>query len=59
MKSRPSTQLVLFLALCAFTVVNLTPIIWAFMVSIKQPVDAFATPPALIFTPTFEFHHDV
>lgn len=58
---RPSraTQTLLFLALCAFTVVNLTPIIWAFMTSIKQPVDAFAVPPKLIFTPTFEFHYQV
>jgi len=44
---RPSraSQTLLFLALCAFTVVNLTPIIWAFMTSIKLPVDAFSVPP--------------
>lgn len=59
MRPSPFSQMVLFLALCGFTVVQLTPIIWAFMVSIKQPVDAFATPPLLIFTPTFEFHLDV
>jgi multiple sugar transport system permease protein len=59
MKPRLHTQMVLFLALCAFTAFNLTPVIWAFMVSIKYPVDAFATPPMLIFTPTFEFHYQV
>ena len=59
MKPRLYSQMALFLALCALTVVQLTPIIWAFMVSIKQPVDAFATPPMLIFTPTFQFHYEV
>ena len=49
----------LFLALCVFTVLNLTPIIWAFLISIKQPVDAFSIPPTLIFTPTWEFHYEV
>jgi multiple sugar transport system permease protein len=59
MRARAHTQVLLFLALCAFTVVNLTPIIWAFLTSIKQPVDAFAVPPKLIFTPTFDFHREV
>ena len=59
MRARAHTQLLLFLALCAFTVVNLTPIFWAFLTSIKQPVDAFAVPPKLIFTPTFDFHREV
>ena len=53
------TQLLLFIALCAFTAINLTPVIWAFLTSIKQPVDAFAIPPKLVFTPTAEFHHAV
>ena len=59
MRARAHTQVLLFLALCAFTVVNLTPIIWAFLTSIKQPVDAFAVPPKLIFSPTFDFHREV
>jgi multiple sugar transport system permease protein len=59
MRSKPHVQMILFLALCGFTVVQLTPIIWAFMVSIKQPVDAFATPPLLVFEPTFQFHYEV
>lgn len=59
MRAKLHWQLVLFVALCGFTVINLTPIIWAFMISIKQPVDAFAVPPMLVFTPTFEFHYQV
>jgi multiple sugar transport system permease protein len=59
MRPSRSSQFLLFVALCAFTVVNLTPIIWAFLTSIKLPVDAFAVPPKLIFTPTFEFHYQV
>ena len=58
-RARAHTQILLFLALCAFTIVNLTPIIWAFLTSIKQPVDAFAVPPKLIFSPTFDFHREV
>ena len=45
-------QLPLFLLLAGFTAVNLTPIIWGMLISIKQPVDAFSVPPTLIFTPT-------
>lgn len=57
-RSRAS-QTLLFLALCLFTALMLTPVIWAFMTSIKQPVDAFAIPPKLLFAPTFEFHQQV
>jgi multiple sugar transport system permease protein len=59
MKSRLRTQLVLFAGLCGFTVVNLVPVIWTLLTSIKQPVDAFSIPPKLIFAPTFEFHYQV
>ena len=52
-------QLALFLLLAAFTAMNLTPVIWGVLISIKQPVDAFSVPPTLIFTPTFEFHMQV
>jgi multiple sugar transport system permease protein len=51
--------MLLFVILCGFTAINLTPIIWAFLTSIKLPVDAFATPPVFVFTPTFEFHYQV
>lgn len=60
MNARPRmSQTLLFLALCLFTALMLTPVIWAFMTSIKQPVDAFAIPPKLVFAPTFEFHRQV
>ena len=56
---RRRSQVLLFAALCLFTAVNLTPIFWAFLVSIKQPVDAFSVPPKLFFAPTFGFHYQV
>jgi multiple sugar transport system permease protein len=54
--SQGIARVVLFAGLLAFTAVNLTPVAWALLTSIKQPVDAFAIPPKLIFSPTFEFH---
>jgi multiple sugar transport system permease protein len=59
MPRQTRTQLALFVALCGFTAVNLVPVIWAFLTSIKQPVDAFSYPPKLIFTPTFAFHYEI
>ncbi len=59
MAPKMRTQIILFVALAAFTAVNLTPIIWAFLTSIKLPVDAFAVPPKLVFDPTFAFHYEV
>jgi multiple sugar transport system permease protein len=53
------TQVPLFLLLCGFTAVNLTPVVWAVLTSFKQPVDAFAVPPTLVFTPTLTFHYQV
>ncbi len=53
------SQLPLFLALCGFTAVNLTPMIWGVLTSIKHPVDAFAVPPRLFFAPTWEFHAQI
>ena len=53
------TQIVLLLFLVPFTVLNLVPVIWGFLISIKQPADAFAIPPRLIFEPTFEFHYQI
>ena len=54
-----SSQVLLFLALAVFTAVMLTPVAWAFLTSIKQPIDAFAIPPKLVFTPTLDFHQQV
>ncbi len=59
MKPPFRTQFPLFVVLCAFTVLNLTPVLWGFLTSIKQPVDAFSVPPKFIFTPTAEFHHQI
>ena len=59
MAPKQRTQVILFVALCAFTTLNLVPILWAFLTSIKLPVDAFAVPPKLVFEPTFQFHHEV
>lgn len=52
-------QIPLFIILLLFCVMNLTPVAWGFLTSIKQPVDAFAVPPKVIFHPTFEFHWEV
>ena len=46
MKPSRHAQMFLFAGLCAFTALNLTPILWAFLTSIKLPVDAFATRPS-------------
>jgi len=54
-----ASQLLLFVALAAFTAVMLTPVVWALMTSIKQPIDAFAIPPKIVFEPTLEFHRQV
>jgi multiple sugar transport system permease protein len=59
MRRRAVPQILLFVALAAFTAINLTPILWAFLTSIKQPVDAFSVPPKFIFAPTGEFHYQV
>jgi multiple sugar transport system permease protein len=38
---------------------NLIPVLWGLLTSIKNPVDAFAVPPKLIFRPTLAFHYKV
>jgi multiple sugar transport system permease protein len=59
MRSVRLTRWLIFATLCVFTAINLTPILWAVLTSIKLPVDAFSIPPKLIFTPTFAFHEQV
>lgn len=59
MSRRARMQAWLLVGLVAFTIVNLVPILWGFLISIKQPADAFAIPPKLIFDPTLEFHVQV
>lgn len=56
---KPRHQGVLLLALVAFATLNLIPVIWALLTSLKNPVDAFAIPPKLIFEPTLMFHYEV
>lgn len=52
-------QIPLMAGMIVFTVINLIPIIWGFMISIRQPGDAFSIPPKLIFDPTLIFHYQV
>ena len=52
-------QTLLLAALAAFTIVNLIPILWGLIISLKQPADAFSIPPKLIFEPTLLFHIEV
>lgn len=50
---KQSALLGAFLALLA---VDLTPFLWGALVSIRQPVDAFAVPPRLLVWPTGFYH---
>ncbi len=59
MRRKARMQALLLAVLIVFTFINLIPILWGFLISIKQPADAFAIPPRLIFEPTAEFHIDV
>lgn len=59
MTRRARQQLVLLVGLGLFTLINLVPILWGFLISIKQPADAFSIPPKLIFEPTLNFHYQV
>ncbi len=59
MAARRNRHRLLLAALVLFTLVNLVPILWGLLISLKQPADAFAIPPKLIFTPTLEFHQEV
>ncbi len=52
-------QPLLIAALTIFTLINLSPIIWGAIISIKQPIDAFIPTLSLDFTPTLEFHEQV
>jgi multiple sugar transport system permease protein len=52
-------QMLLFGALAIFTFINLVPLIWAALTSVKNPADAFTVPPTIFFQPTFEYHHEV
>jgi multiple sugar transport system permease protein len=63
MKARRTTrvrnQTLLFIALAIFTFMNLVPLMWAALTSVKNPADAFTVPPTIFFHPTFEYHRQV
>ena len=59
MNRRARLQIPLLIGLIVFTLINLIPILWGFLISIRQPADAFAIPPKLIFDPTLIFHYEV
>ena len=52
-------QALLLAGLCAFTFASLVPVLWGLLTSLKQPVDAFAIPPKIVFEPTLLFHYEV
>lgn len=56
---RRREQALLLAGLCAFTFATLVPVLWGLLTSLKQPVDAFAIPPKVIFEPTLLFHYEV
>lgn len=56
---KPRHQASLLVLLSVFTFINLVPILWGLLISIKQPADAFSIPPTLIFEPTLLFHWEV
>jgi multiple sugar transport system permease protein len=59
MGRRANLQIPLMIGLVVFTFLNLVPILWGFLISIRQPADAFAIPPRLFIDPTFTFHYQV
>ena len=56
MKLSDGKQTALLGAFCGLLIIDLMPIIWGALVSIRQPVDAFAVPPRLLVTPTWYYH---
>ena len=57
--ARMRNQALLFAALTIFTFINLVPLIWAALTSVKNPADAFTIPPTIFFQPTLEYHREV
>lgn len=53
------TTWVIFVGLCIFTFINLMPLIWAVLTSLKDPKDAFTIPPTIVFEPTLKYHIEV
>ena len=59
MRRHARLQIPLLVGLSVFTLINLVPILWGLIISLKQPADAFSIPPKLIFQPTLLFHYEV
>ena len=59
MRRATRRQALLLAGMAVFTLLNLVPILWGFLISIRQPSDAFSIPPKLIFDPTLIFHYEV
>ncbi|MBX3568043.1 MAG: carbohydrate ABC transporter permease [Rhizobiaceae bacterium] len=57
--NRPVNQIILIALLAGYTLLSLSPILWAALISIKQPIDAFMPTLSLDFEPTLEFHWQV
>jgi len=57
--TRMRNQTLLFVGLATFTFINLVPLMWAGLTSVKNPADAFTVPPTIFFKPTLEYHRQV
>jgi multiple sugar transport system permease protein len=53
------TTWLIFIGLSVFTFINLTPLFWAVLTSLKDPRDAFTIPPTIFFEPTLKYHIQV
>ena len=49
-------QVAVWAALLLFAAYSAFPFVWTLLTSVKQPIDAFATPPVWVFEPTFEHY---
>jgi len=52
-------RIAIFLAMGFVVAISVFPFAWTLLTSIKQPVDAFATPPVWLFRPTFAHYVDL
>jgi multiple sugar transport system permease protein len=52
-------KVLLGVGLFVFFVINIFPLLWSLIVSLKYTIDAIRMPPELIFTPTFEYYVEV
>lgn len=52
-------KVLLGVGLFIFFIINIFPLLWSLIVSLKYTIDAISMPPKLIFTPTFEYYVEV